>query len=112
MSAGLCLVLSVPLMVYIEPSRQTLEIGNRASFHCHIDGHPIRSVEWLHNGNAVTSDSRVTVNNSDYSLVILRTLRSDAGMYQCIVGGESDCAQGSAQLSITGQRSFCYKIYV
>lgn len=94
---------SAPLLLYIEPQKQLVDMGNSATFQCNVAGLPVKRIRWYHDGEPVIYDLRVTLDKNDTILVIQKVLRSDAGMYQCMVANDDDRAQASAQLTVSGK---------
>ncbi|KAG8228352.1 hypothetical protein J437_LFUL006803 [Ladona fulva] len=102
------LTISSPLSVSLHPRHATIDAGHRAEFRCHVSGaRPGTNVSWLKDGQPVGggaggSSGRVSVDATE-RLVVDAVQREDAGMYQCIVRGDEDSSQGSAELRLGGE---------
>lgn len=82
----------------MEPSTQTVDIGQTAKFKCIYSGYPIKTLRWYKNGETITPIGRISLAVNESQLVIGQLQRSDMGMYQCLVSNDEDNGQGSAQL--------------
>lgn len=91
-----------PLVAYMEPSKQVVDVGQSALFRCIItSGHPIKTIEWYKDGRLVSPDPRVTVTtDGTRTLAVAQVQRQDAGMYQCMVANDDDSAQGCGELTL------------
>lgn len=71
---------------------------------CTVEGFPIESVEWLHDGVPIHSsqDSRIRL-PAPLVLVIAAIGRRDKGMYQCLVRSDKENAQATAELRLGGE---------
>ena len=76
---------------------------------CTVEGYPIESVEWLHDGVPVLSsqDTRIRL-LAPLSLMIGAVGRRDKGMYQCLVRSDKENAQASAELKLGGNKFITY----
>lgn len=74
---------------------------------CTVEGYPVESVEWLHDGVPVLTaqDTRIRL-LAPLVLVIGSVGRRDKGMYQCLVRSDKENAQATAELKLGGQRTF------
>ena len=88
-----------PLSAYVDPDKQSVDVGRSAQFNCTVNGHPVSSIRWYKDGKPLTSDSRITMLTAK-SLMIVSVQRQDKGMYQCLVSNDRENAQASAQLSL------------
>lgn len=72
---------------------------------CTVEGYPVESVEWLHDGVPVLTaqDTRIRL-LAPLVLVIGSVGRRDKGMYQCLVRSDKENAQATAELKLGGQR--------
>lgn len=73
---------------------------------CTVEGYPVESVEWLHDGVPVLTaqDTRIRL-LAPLVLVIGSVGRRDKGMYQCLVRSDKENAQATAELKLGGQQS-------
>lgn len=73
---------------------------------CTVEGYPVESVEWLHDGVPVLTaqDTRIRL-LAPLVLVIGSVGRRDKGMYQCLVRSDKENAQATAELKLGGQRT-------
>lgn len=70
---------------------------------CTVEGYPVESVEWLHDGVPVLTaqDTRIRL-LAPLVLVIGSVGRKDKGMYQCLVRSDKENAQATAELKLGG----------
>lgn len=70
---------------------------------CTVEGYPVESVEWLHDGVPVLTaqDTRIRL-LVPLVLVIGSVGRKDKGMYQCLVRSDKENAQATAELKLGG----------
>ena len=82
---------------------QVVNSGQTATMNCTVEGFPIESVEWLHDGVPVLSaqDSRLRL-PAPLVLMIGAIGRKDKGMYQCLVRSDKENAQATAELRLGG----------
>ncbi|XP_076279934.1 Down syndrome cell adhesion molecule 3 isoform X5 [Lasioglossum baleicum] len=85
----------------IQPRVQTINSGESATMNCTVEGYPVESVEWLHDGVPVltTQDTRIRL-LAPLVLVIGSVGRKDKGMYQCLVRSDKENAQATAELKL------------
>ncbi|XP_063218722.1 cell adhesion molecule Dscam2-like [Bacillus rossius redtenbacheri] len=84
-----------PLAVAMQPAGQvTVDVGGRVELRCVVSGAAVSPPEWLKDGQALLAG--VTADK----LQLDNVQRKDAGMYQCVVRSEDDCAQSSMQLQL------------
>lgn len=78
---------------------------------CTVEGYPVESVEWLHDGVPVLTaqDTRIRL-LAPLVLVIGSVGRRDKGMYQCLVRSDKENAQATAELKLGGQQSSIFNI--
>jgi len=102
------------LVVEMDPSMQTIDVGNTAVFSCLVlgsnDGRPTVSLVWYKDGLPIddsTSRRRVSIvtseNGRSSTLHVAAVERMDAGMYQCLAASDKDNAQTSSRLLIGGE---------
>lgn len=86
---------------------QVVNSGETATMNCTVEGYPVESVEWLHDGVPVLTaqDTRIRL-LAPLVLVIGSVGRRDKGMYQCLVRSDKENAQATAELKLGGQRTF------
>lgn len=85
---------------------QVINSGETATMNCTVEGYPVESVEWLHDGVPVLTaqDTRIRL-LAPLVLVIGSVGRRDKGMYQCLVRSDKENAQATAELKLGGQRA-------
>lgn len=86
------------LSVTMQPAGQlTADIGSRAELTCVVTGGSATGGAaqrvWLKDGHVI-----VPASSAQDQFLISRVQREDAGMYQCLVRGETESAQSSVQL--------------
>ena len=94
--------LLAPLSAYIEPVKQTVDVGKKAILNCSIYGYPIKKVTWYKDGQPLAPGSHMTL-ETETALVIDEVARENEGMYQCMVENDQDSAQGSSLLMLGGK---------
>lgn len=84
---------------------QIINSGESATMNCTVEGYPVESVEWLHDGVPVLTaqDTRIRL-LAPLVLVIGSVGRKDKGMYQCLVRSDKENAQATAELKLGGIR--------
>lgn len=82
---------------------QIINSGESATMNCTVEGYPVESVEWLHDGVPVLTaqDTRIRL-LAPLVLVIGSVGRKDKGMYQCLVRSDKENAQATAELKLGG----------
>ncbi|XP_047351251.1 Down syndrome cell adhesion molecule-like protein Dscam2 isoform X6 [Vespa velutina] len=85
----------------IQPRLQVVNSGETATMNCTVEGYPVESVEWLHDGVLVLTaqDTRIRL-LAPMVLVIGSVGRRDKGMYQCLVRSDKENAQATAELKL------------
>ncbi|EFN71841.1 Down syndrome cell adhesion molecule [Camponotus floridanus] len=85
----------------IQPRVQVVNSGETATMNCTVEGYPVESVEWLHDGVPVLTaqDTRIRL-LAPLVLVIGSVGRRDKGMYQCLVRSDKENAQATAELKL------------
>ncbi|KMQ94061.1 down syndrome cell adhesion molecule [Lasius niger] len=80
---------------------QVVNSGETATMNCTVEGYPVESVEWLHDGVPVLTaqDTRIRL-LAPLVLVIGSVGRRDKGMYQCLVRSDKENAQATAELKL------------
>ncbi|XP_067884506.1 contactin-5-like, partial [Heterodontus francisci] len=92
------------LQVYARPywtqtiNDTRLDSGQELRWECRAAGRPRPSYRWLMDGKPLTSQSRVTVKNTLFT--ITRVNQSDSGMYQCIAENQYGAVFASAELQV------------
>lgn len=83
---------------------QVVNSGQTASMNCTVEGFPIESVEWLHDGLPILTaqDTRIRL-PAPLVLMIEAIGRRDRGMYQCLVRSDKENAQATAELRLGGE---------
>ena len=93
---------SAPLVAFIQPSYQQIDVGKGANLTCTPSGYPITSIEWLKDGSRLLSNGRVRLITPEI-LKIDSVQREDRGIYQCFVKNKVASAQASAELKLGGK---------
>ncbi|XP_044594739.1 Down syndrome cell adhesion molecule-like protein Dscam2 [Cotesia glomerata] len=85
----------------IQPRLQVINSGESATMNCTVEGYPVESVEWLHDGVPVLSsqDTRIRL-LAPLVLVVGSVGRRDKGMYQCLVRSDKENAQATSELKL------------
>ncbi|XP_065340090.1 cell adhesion molecule Dscam1-like isoform X3 [Cloeon dipterum] len=96
------LTVTAPLSAYIRPQQQTVDAGSLAMMNCTIGGDAAGPLEvaWFKDGRPLNMGGRHAYTESGKVLTIHGVARSDRGMYQCLVRGTEDNAQGSSELTL------------
>ncbi|XP_013386337.1 protogenin B-like [Lingula anatina] len=89
----------VPPKITELPVDANTPVAGTGRFNCKFQGTPVPSIHWLHNGEPVVLNGRMTVNNI-YTLVIIQTTHDDAGYYQCVVQNQAGYISAVAKLNI------------
>ncbi|XP_031423000.2 contactin-3 isoform X2 [Clupea harengus] len=76
----------------------TLSIEEHLAWECKASGRPKPSYSWLKNGEMLTAEGRVQIENGVLSIVSLNL--SDAGMYQCVAENKHGIIYASAELMV------------
>lgn len=78
---------------------------------CTVEGYPVESVEWLHDGVPVLTaqDTRIRL-LAPLVLVIGSVGRRDKGMYQCLVRSDKENAQATAELKLGGESAIASSV--
>ena len=95
------LSVSSPLQVVVHPSRQRVDLGKSATFHCSISGFPRTSIHWLKDGQPLRTGPRVREPAED-RIHVSSVSKEDRGMYQCFVKNQVEMAQGAGELRLGG----------
>ncbi|XP_066587504.1 cell adhesion molecule Dscam1 isoform X2 [Prorops nasuta] len=85
----------------IQPLLQVVNSAETATMNCTVEGYPVDSVEWLHDGVPVLTaqDTRIRL-LTPLVLAISSVGRKDKGMYQCLVRSDKENAQATAELKL------------
>ncbi|KAM9759115.1 contactin-3 isoform 1-T3 [Menidia menidia] len=75
-----------------------LSIEENLFWECKASGKPKPSYSWLRNGEQVTAEGRVQIENGALSITALNL--SDSGMYQCVAENKHGIIYSSAQLMV------------
>uniref|UniRef100_A0A671XWS4 Contactin 3b n=1 Tax=Sparus aurata TaxID=8175 RepID=A0A671XWS4_SPAAU len=75
-----------------------LSIEESLFWECKANGKPKPSYSWLKNGDTVTPEGRVQIENGALSIAALNL--SDSGMYQCVAENKHGIIYSSAQLMV------------
>ncbi|KAG1673521.1 Neogenin [Nymphon striatum] len=93
------IIVQVPPRIVRRPTNQIAQAKEDVEFECEIYGKPEPTVQWLKNGDLVLSTEYFQIVNGD-NLKILGSVRTDAGIYQCVGTNPAGNVQASAQLVI------------
>ncbi|XP_059473435.1 cell adhesion molecule Dscam2-like isoform X2 [Neocloeon triangulifer] len=96
------LTVTAPLSAYIRPQQQMVDAGSVANMNCTIAGDAAGPLEvaWFKDGRPLNMGGRHTYTEGGKVLTIHGVARNDKGMYQCLVRGSEDNAQGSSELTL------------
>ena len=85
---------------------QIVNSGESATMNCTVEGYPVESVEWLHDGVPVLTaqDNRIRL-LTPLVLIVGSIGRRDKGMYQCLVRSDKENAQATAELKLGGNKA-------
>ena len=72
------------------------------TFECEAYGSPAPNVVWMKNGDRLIATEYFQI-TSDNSLKILGLVKSDDGVYQCLVENRAGSVQAAAQLIVLEQ---------
>ncbi|KAK2914635.1 hypothetical protein Q8A73_005229 [Channa argus] len=75
-----------------------LSIEENLFWECKASGKPKPSFSWLKNGEQVTAEGRVQIENGALSIAVLNL--SDSGIYQCVAENKHGIIYSSAQLMV------------
>ncbi|KAL3982100.1 Fibronectin type III domain family protein [Acanthocheilonema viteae] len=80
----------------------TVNEGEKAEFSCVITGYPEPLIEWLHNGERITGDSRLKISfvTGRALLTIRNTNKQDAGEYCCKASNSAGSETSKAGLVV------------
>uniref|UniRef100_A0A1I7VVS1 non-specific serine/threonine protein kinase n=1 Tax=Loa loa TaxID=7209 RepID=A0A1I7VVS1_LOALO len=80
----------------------TVKEGEQAEFSCAITGYPEPLIEWLHNGEHITDDSRLKISfvTGRASLTIRNIDKQDAGEYCCKASNSAGSETSKADLVV------------
>ncbi|XP_064480697.1 cell adhesion molecule Dscam1-like isoform X2 [Ornithodoros turicata] len=92
-------IITEPLAVSIQPTRQQAHVGQALNIKCSVTGHPVNAVVWTLNGRQLHHGDRVPMTSSD-TLTIRSVQKEDKGMYQCFATNDEDVAQATFELSL------------
>lgn len=83
---------------------KVINSGETAVMNCTVEGYPVESVEWLHDGVPILTahETRIKLLNP-LVLQIGSVGRKDKGMYQCLVRSDKENAQATAELKLGGK---------
>ncbi|XP_015122999.1 Down syndrome cell adhesion molecule-like protein Dscam2 [Diachasma alloeum] len=85
----------------IQPRIQVVNSGESATMNCTVEGYPIESVEWLHDGIPVLTAQETRIRLPVPLVLVVGSVgRRDKGMYQCLVRSDKENAQATAELKL------------
>lgn len=80
--------------------------GKTATINCTVEGYPIESVEWLHDGIPIMAAQDTRIRIPDPMVLVISSVgRKDKGMYQCLVRSDKENSQAAAELKLGGKFS-------
>lgn len=83
------------MSVTIIPSFLLPKPDETVTLTCIINGQPITSTTWLHNGNVIK--------NSEANLLTISNINlASQGFYQCLAKNNEDMVQATAELQLSG----------
>ncbi|XP_043572414.1 contactin-2 [Chiloscyllium plagiosum] len=74
------------------------DVGADLDWKCAAAGKPRPTCRWLRNGQLLTSKNRIVVNNC--ALRILKLVKDDSGMYQCVAENKHGTIYANAELKV------------
>lgn len=80
-----------------------VSVGADVELHCKVDAYPKPLVAWSKNSVPIMMRWWISV-NANGSLVILRSRKSDAGVYICAASNEMGEDMASVQLVVRGEQ--------
>ncbi|CAG2102033.1 unnamed protein product [Medioppia subpectinata] len=83
----------------MSPRVERVDVGKSSQLNCTVSGTPVVSLQWLHNGQPIATNSRIRLLAKDV-LHISNVERRDKGMYQCLAHNDLDSVQASAQIEL------------
>lgn len=101
-SAQLRVGVVVPPQASVQPSYQTVDIGDNIKFRCSINGYPAPKISWKRgHGKAMLDNVEIT----DNSLRIKNIVIGNEGSYQCIATNRGGSVTRRAVLYVRGPNS-------
>ncbi|GAB6021002.1 Down syndrome cell adhesion molecule-like protein 1 [Chamberlinius hualienensis] len=82
------------LTATISPNRFDAKSNDKVTFTCEVDGQPVNSITWFHNGLPIK-------NNIGNQLTIEKVQESSRGIYQCMAKNEQQMVQAAAELHLS-----------
>jgi hypothetical protein len=70
------------LSLEVDPGEEVIN-GSMVTLTCDMDGFPVPSITWLHNGMEVVGSERVSLSVNGRVLTIAEVILSDSGVYTC-----------------------------
>lgn len=77
------------------------ENNQNVIINCTVEGYPVRKVNWLRNGQLITSSARIRP-YVDH-LLFRQIKRDDRAMYQCVAYNEFDSSTASVELTLSDE---------
>lgn len=90
----------------VEPEVYVAVVGSKVTFHCTLNAnHSLyQKINWLIEGKPIDFNTKSRfVNTGNSSLIITKTIASDAGIYTCLASTETDNATASYRLILRVQ---------
>ncbi|XP_033228370.1 Down syndrome cell adhesion molecule-like protein Dscam2 [Belonocnema kinseyi] len=95
------LAVTSKLNARIQPNLQVINSGDIAIMNCTVEGYPVESVEWLHDGIPVLTAHETRIRLAAPLVLVIGSVgRRDKGMYQCLVRSDKENAQATAELKL------------
>ena len=92
----------MPPRILKPPKNMAAPERGEVIFECEAYGSPAPNVVWMKNGDRLIATEYFQI-TSDNSLKILGLVKSDDGVYQCLVENRAGSVQAAAQLIVLEQ---------
>lgn len=83
------------------PVDVTVSVGDTVRLPCRAIGHPVPTVRWTKNGNALPFSPKFTVASTG-SLTIVNIQESDQGLFRCTAVNAIQAVSAEARLTVQG----------
>lgn len=100
------IVTASPLIRFIEiPSSQTANSGDDVSFTCVVDSRPPAKIEWWRNGQKITSQDNIFIEDNGNTLRLLSVDVKDTARYICQAKSSLGMSEVSADLKVINKNN-------
>ncbi|XP_055843277.1 peroxidasin [Episyrphus balteatus] len=97
-------VKELPVFI-LAPQSQTVKYGQNIELECDAEGHPLPSISWTFNDQAIIPNERITLDNENTELIIKDAENTDSGIYTCIAMNENGESKSKATISVESDHS-------